>query len=57
MGVDIVDSVENNSVNLCDSCKNEIHSCSAGGSDIIWGDGLGIANVDACSEYEPIAVR
>ena len=46
--------VEDNKVNLCDSCEQEYAECPAHGSDILFGDGFGKDNVVCCACYRPI---
>lgn len=46
------DSIENNSIHLCDSCLNKYPECDA--VEIIFGDGRGDDNICCCNKYEPI---
>lgn len=48
-----VEALEN-SVNLCESCKEEYAECGSTVHDIIFGDGVGNDNVCCCARYEPI---
>lgn len=47
-------TVKNNRINLCDSCKNVFPECNAKVGDILFGDGKGKDNICACSLYTPV---
>ena len=44
-------NIENNSVNLCDSCTHNIETCP--GNGILYGDGKGNDNIVCCAAYTP----
>lgn len=46
--------IENNKVNLCDSCLHEFATCASGSNDTFFGDGKGNDNVCCCSCYKPL---
>lgn len=46
--------MENNSVHLCDSCRNCYPECSTDGHNIDFGDGKGNDNICCCNKYEPL---
>lgn len=52
---DLISTVKNNGVNLCDSCYNEYPDCSA--ENVLFGDGVGKDNICCCSEYCPLWTR
>lgn len=45
--------INNNAVNLCDSCKYDYPECPSGKKDILFGDGKGNDNVCCCNKYLP----
>lgn len=51
-----VEALEN-SVNLCESCKEEYAECGSTVHDIIFGDGEGDDNICYCSHYKPLKVH
>ena len=49
----------NNCVNLCESCCNIQPNCDgmSESGNIIFGDGVGLDNIIACSYYEALEIR
>lgn len=45
-------SITGNSVNLCDSCVNQIPECWDH-CEVIFGDGKGHDNICCCNSYKP----
>ena len=43
--------IENNHVNLCDSCSHTYPDCNQ--TDVIFGDGVGHDNICCCGMYQP----
>jgi len=50
-----VNEIQNNKVNLCDSCSQVYPDCTSKPEDVYFGDGIGHDNICACSEYQPSA--
>lgn len=46
--------MENNHVNLCNSCCNRYPECGVEDNDIDFGDGIGEDNICCCNHYEPV---
>ena len=46
--------VENNEVNLCDSCIYDYPECPCEANDVLFGDGKGHDNICCCNKYKPI---
>lgn len=50
-----MNEINNNKVNLCDSCSQVYPDCTSKPEDVYFGDGVGHDNICACSEYRPSA--
>lgn len=53
-------SITDNSVNLCDSCVNQIPECWNRCEiicEVIFGDGKGYDNICCCNGYKPLATK
>ena len=50
-----MNEIQNNKVNLCDSCSQVYPDCTSKPEDVYLGDGIGHDNICACSEYVPSA--
>lgn len=48
-----MNEINNNKVNLCDSCSQTYPECTSKPEDVYFGDGAGHDNICACSEYQP----
>lgn len=46
--------IENNDINLCDSCENCYPECEAQNDDVCFGDGKGNDNICCCNKYIPL---
>ena len=44
-------TIENNKVNLCDSCRKTFPDCGA--VEVLFGDGTGEDNICCCRKYTP----
>lgn len=52
--MNLPESVENNSVHLCNSCCNCYPDCSDNEHQVIFGDGTGNDNICYCNYYVPL---
>ena len=48
-----MNEINNNKVNLCDSCSQVYPDCTSQPENVYFGDGVGHDNICACSEYRP----
>ena len=50
-----MNEIQNNKVNLCDSCSQVYPDCTSQPENVYFGGGIGHDNICACSEYQPSA--
>lgn len=50
-------SINNNRVHLCNSCKHKYPKCQAETEDVLFGDGVGSDNICCCAKYIPSAEK
>lgn len=52
-----MNSITNNKVHLCNSCRSEYPNCGADTNDVMFGDGTGNDNICCCAMYNPYLVK